>query len=143
MPLDFPNSPSDGNTYTSGGITWIYNASNTSWDIISGYAFQRVVLNAQAGTSYTVVLNDEQKLIQMNNSLGNTVTIPPSSSVNFAIGAQLNIVQWGAGRTVIVAGSGVTINATPGLALRAQFSVATLIKTSTDIWLAIGDLSVV
>ena len=36
---------------------------------------------------------------------------------------------------------GVTINATPGLKLRAQWSSATLIKRATDTWVLIGDLS--
>ena len=36
---------------------------------------------------------------------------------------------------------GVTINATPGLKLRAQWSYATLIKRATDTWVLVGDLS--
>lgn len=142
MPLDFPTPATDGLTYTSGGITWVYDSANTTWNIISGYAFQRVVMNPQSA-SYTVVLNDEQKLIQMNSSSANTVTIPLNSSVPFSIGAQLNIVQINTGRTTIAAASGVTINATPGLILRDKYSVATVMKTDTNTWLAIGDLSVV
>lgn len=142
MPLDFPSPPTNGQTYTSGGVTWIYDSTNTTWNIVSGYAFQRVVMNPQS-SSYTVVLNDEQKLIQMNSTSTNTVTIPPSSSVNFTIGSQINIVQINTGRTTINPGSGVTINSTPGLILRDRWSVATVMKTDTDTWLAIGDLSAV
>jgi hypothetical protein len=40
----------------------------------------------------------------------------------------------------ITGASGVTVNATPGLKLRAQWSSATLIKRGTDTWVAIGDL---
>lgn len=46
----------------------------------------------------------------------------------------------GAGQ-VTVGGAGVTINATPGLKLRTQWSSATLIKRATDTWVAVGDLS--
>jgi hypothetical protein len=41
----------------------------------------------------------------------------------------------------VVATGGVTINATPGLKLRAQWSSATLVKRNTDTWVLVGDLS--
>ena len=41
----------------------------------------------------------------------------------------------------VAATAGVTINATPGLKLRAQWSSATLIKRATDTWVLVGDLS--
>lgn len=34
MPLDFPNSPSNGATYASGGITWQYDGEK--WNILAG-----------------------------------------------------------------------------------------------------------
>jgi hypothetical protein len=34
----------------------------------------------------------------------------------------------------------VTLNGTPGLLLRAQYSSATLIKRAADTWVIIGDL---
>jgi hypothetical protein len=51
------------------------------------------------------------------------------------------VIQTGAGQTTVVATGGVTINGTPGLKLRAQWSGATLIKRATDTWALIGDLS--
>jgi hypothetical protein len=50
-------------------------------------------------------------------------------------------LQTGTGQTTIVATGGVTINATPGLKLRTQWSSATLIKRAENTWVAIGDLS--
>lgn len=35
MPLDFPASPTNGQTYTSAGITWTYNSTYTTWDVSS------------------------------------------------------------------------------------------------------------
>ena len=29
--LDFPNSPSNGDTYSANGLTYTYNSSNTKW----------------------------------------------------------------------------------------------------------------
>ena len=29
--LDFPNSPSNGDTYSANGLTYTYNSSSTKW----------------------------------------------------------------------------------------------------------------
>jgi hypothetical protein len=71
----------------------------------------------------------------------NTFTIPPDSSVAFAVGAQLQIAQTGTGKTQIVAGSGVTVNSANGLYLRTQWSAVTAIKRGTDNWVLFGDTS--
>ena len=96
--------------------------------------------NAQAA-SYTLVLTDNGKLVEISNASANNLTVPLNSSVAFPVGAQINILQTGAGQTTIVATGGVTINGTPGLKLRAQWSAATLIKRASDTWVAVGDLS--
>jgi len=96
--------------------------------------------NAQAA-SYTLVLTDNGKLVEISNASANNLTVPLNSTVAFPVGAQINILQTGAGQTTIVATGGVTINGTPGLKLRAQWSAATLIKRATDTWVAVGDLS--
>jgi hypothetical protein len=80
-------------------------------------------------------------LVEISNASANNLTVPLNSSVAFPVGTQVNILQTGAGQTTIVATGGVTINATPGLKLRAQWSSATLIKRATDTWVAVGDLS--
>lgn len=91
--------------------------------------------------SYTLVLADKGKLVEMSNASANNLTVPLNSSVAYPIGTQINILQTGAGQTTVVATSGVTINATPGLKLRTQWSSATLIKRGTDTWVLVGDLS--
>ena len=91
--------------------------------------------------SYTLVLADKNKIVEMNVASGNTLTVPLNSSVAFPVGSQINILQTGAGQCTITATGGVTINATPGLKTRAQWSSATLIKRATDGWVLIGDLS--
>jgi hypothetical protein len=92
--------------------------------------------------SYTLVLSDAGKLVEMNVSSANTLTVPPNSSVAFPIGTQILIVQLGAGQTTVAAGSGVSINSKDGnLKLSARYCGATLIKRNVDGWLLIGDLS--
>jgi hypothetical protein len=93
--------------------------------------------NAQAG-SYTLVLTDSYDLVEMSG--GGTLTVPTNASVAFPVGTQINVLQTGASQ-VTVGGAGVTINGTPGLKLRTQWSGATLIKRATDTWVLVGDLS--
>ena len=99
-----------------------------------------LVTSAQTA-SYTLALTDNSDLVEISNASANNLTVPLNSSVPFPIGSQINILQTGAGQTTIVATGGVTINSTPGLKLRAQWSAATLIKRGTDTWVAVGDLS--
>ena len=69
------------------------------------------------------------------------MTVPTNASVSYPIGTQINLIQTGAGQVTIVGDAGVTVNGTPGLKFREQWSSATLIKRATDTWIAIGDLS--
>jgi hypothetical protein len=103
-------------------------------------ARQNLTLNAQTGTTYTLALTDNGRLVTLNNAAAITVTVPLNSSVAFATGAIVNLQQIGAGQVTIAGASGVTINGT-GTALRAQWSAASLIKTGTDTWTVIGDLA--
>jgi hypothetical protein len=99
-----------------------------------------IATNAQSA-SYTLALADKGKLVEISNASANTLTVPPSSSVDFPVGSQITVLQTGAGQTTITAGLGVTINGTPGLKLRAQWSSVTLIKRLTDTWVVVGDLT--
>jgi len=99
-----------------------------------------VVTNAQTA-SYSLVLSDKGKLVEMNVGSANNLTVPLNSSQAFPVGTQINILQTGSGQTTVVATGGVTINGTPGLKLRAQWSYATLIKRATDTWVLVGDIS--
>ena len=99
-----------------------------------------VTANRQTA-SYTLVLSDADKLVEMNVASANNLTIPPNSSVAFSTGTQILLAQYGAGQTTVVAGSGVTIRSNGGkLKLNVQYSGATLIKIGTDEWYLFGDI---
>ena len=101
-----------------------------------------MTFNNQTGTSYTAVLLDAHKTVTMTNASASTLTVPPNSSVAFAIGDQINIMQLGAGQVTITAGSGVTIRSSGSkLKLTGQYSVATVIQIAADTWMAVGNLS--
>jgi hypothetical protein len=101
--------------------------------------------NAQTGTTYTTVLADNGKLVTLSNASPITATIPLNASVAYPVGAQITFARYGAGSATIVGAAGVTIVSTAATAaqptLRAQYSSATAIQTSTDNWLVVGDIA--
>jgi hypothetical protein len=100
------------------------------------------VLNAQTGTSYTIVLSDALgKFITMTNAAASTLTIPPNSSIAYPVGTLIEGAQMGAGQVTLTPGAGVTINASPGLKVAAQYGTFALLKIATDTWLAMGRLA--
>jgi len=104
-----------------------------------------LAINAQTGTTYTFVLADNGKVVTASNASAITMTIPPISSVAYATGAQLNVIQKGAGQVTFAQGSGVTIRSTGATAtapkLRVQYSSATCIHEGSDVWYVVGDIA--
>lgn len=98
-------------------------------------------LNQQTGTTYTLVLADETKWVELSNAAAVTLTIPPNSAVAFPIGTQIQGMQTGAGQVTIAAGAGVTLNGSPGLKVAAQYGSFGLIKVATDTWRVFGRLA--
>jgi hypothetical protein len=101
-----------------------------------------LALNAQTGTTYTLVASDSSKLVTASNAAAIVITIPPSI---FAAGEQINVQQIGAGQVTFAAGVGVTVTSTGATSaapkLRAQFSACTVICTASNTFTVIGDLS--
>jgi hypothetical protein len=101
----------------------------------------KLVTTNRQTASYTLVLSDADKLVEMNVGSANNLTIPLNSSVAFPTGTQILLAQYGAGQTTIVGTSGVTVRSNGGkLKLNVQYSGATLIKIGTDEWYLFGDI---
>ncbi|MGI6337898.1 MAG: LamG domain-containing protein [Bacteroidales bacterium] len=101
-----------------------------------------VGINHQTGTSYTLALTDNNKLITLSNTDAITLTVPASSSVAFEVGASITIAGINTGDVTVSEAQGVTVNSAYGaLKLRARYSTATLIKIDTDTWLLLGDIT--
>lgn len=100
-----------------------------------------LALNTQTA-SYTLVLADAGKHIEMNVGSANNLTVPPNADVAFPIGTQILISQYGAGQTTIVAGSGVTVrSADSKLKIAKQYAQATLVKRDANEWYLSGNLA--
>lgn len=99
-------------------------------------------LNAQTGTTYTLVAGDSGKLVTCANASAITVTVPPSV---FSVGEQINVAQTGAGQVTFAQGAGVTITSIGATAsapkIAKQYGAATVICTASNTFLIIGGLS--
>jgi hypothetical protein len=96
----------------------------------------KIISISSKSSSYTLQPTDIGTLIEMSG--GGTVTITDSAS--FPVGFYADILQTGSTQ-VSVAGNGFTLNGTPGLKLRNQWSSATVIKRALNVWVLVGDLS--
>jgi hypothetical protein len=87
-------------------------------------------------TSYTGVIGDVNKVIQMNSASALNFTVPPNSSVAYPIGTYLIVRQKGAGTVTIVEGAGVTVTEPAGgnMDTPGQGLSVTLHKTGADTW---------
>ena len=107
---------------------------------VAGSFGESQTINAQTA-AYTLALADAGKLVTINTSTGVSLTVPSNASVALATGVHVDIARLGAGALTVTGATGVTINATPGQKLRAQYSTATLIQYVGNTWLLVGDLS--
>ena len=94
----------------------------------------------QKSAAYTLsALTERDSLIEV--SAAAVITVPTDATLNYPIGTSIDILQTGTGEVSIAPVSGtVTVNATPGLTLRTQWSSATLFKRAANTWVVYGDL---
>ena len=104
-------------------------------------------INAQTGTSYTAVLNDQySKLVTMDNASANDFLIPTDASVAFPVGTVLNVYMKGAGVTTIKAVTAgtttvVSAGATAAQPVLARYKTAACIKLAANSWVVIGGIA--
>jgi len=107
---------------------------------VVGNVVYHIGINNQT-TSYTLVLADDGKIVEVLSATAVNVTIPLESSVAFPIGTQITVVQTGVGQITFVPTGGVTLNGNPGVKTRGQWTAGTLIKRAANTWILLGDLS--
>ena len=150
-----------GNTFdrTTPQVTYessVYDASSPSRITLSGAArvfcgpnsdilnskhpkAEIVGINAQTGTTYTLVLTDAGKMVKMNNAATNTITVPSSSSVAYDINTVIHVWQEGTGQTTVTQRSGVTVRTSETLLAAKQYAMLSLIKVGADEWNLTGE----
>jgi hypothetical protein len=125
----------------SGGATVKHVFVSEALNAFEAGLNETIPLNAQTGTTYTLVASDAGDLVTLSNASAITLTVPTNASVPFTIGTQITITQANSGQVTIAGAVGVTVNSADGdLKLRTQWSAATLIKIATNSWILIGDI---
>jgi hypothetical protein len=125
--LEMANLIAAGITATSatiGGVSFADKANSTA------------TITTMSG-SHTIVLADVDNIREMSN--GGTISIP-SDNAFWPVGRRMEVIQTGSSEVTIAGAGGVTVNGTPGLKLRAQWSGATIIKRASNVFVAVGDL---
>jgi len=122
------------------------NLSNsvTATDLASGAprAGFRSSQNQQTGTTYTLALSDVGGLVELSNTSAITVTIPLDSSVAFAVGDRIDIIQTNTGQVTVAGAGGVTLNAYDNqYKLNGRWAAGTLIKRAANTWVLIGNIT--
>lgn len=141
----FNTALSDGDFATLAGTETLTNKTLTS--PTANDPKLNLTVNAQTGTTYTFVLADNGKFVTASNASAQTYSIPTNASVAFPVGTQIHIIQIGAGQVTIDAVTpGTTTVLSTGATAAApkiakQYGAATCIKTATDTWYVIGNLS--
>lgn len=101
-----------------------------------------LTFNAQTGTTYSLVASDLNKLVTLSNASAITLTVPNGV---FTTGQQINVQQIGAGQVSIVSDGTSVLTSTGATStapkLRAQYSAATIICTSSNNFTVVGDLA--
>lgn len=98
--------------------------------------------NQQTGTTYTLALSDVGGLVELSNTSSITVTIPLNSSVAFAVGDRIDLLQTNTGQVTVAGAVGVTLNAyDTQYKLNGQWAAGTLIKRDTNTWVLIGNIT--
>lgn len=123
IPADTPIL--DGSNLTDGSVTFDKLADQTI---------------LYTNSDFQVVTSDKGKLIQIDKSSTSTTITIPDVSFSLSAGERIDFLWTGTTTGVTFVASGVTINATPGLKLRARYSAATLVCLSADNYVLIGDL---
>lgn len=125
---------------------WPGTDPTTQTDALDNLA-ARVTTNAAAiytftantqTSSYTLVIGDAGKVVEMNSSSALDLTVPPNSSVAFDIGTVIELYAMGTGTVTVVEGSGVTVRNAGDL--DGQYATASLRKRATDEWVLSGEL---
>jgi hypothetical protein len=127
----------------SGSLTFATSPTLTTPILVQGTSMPTFSTNA-----YTLQSTDAgQFLLASNSTTAGTVNIPTDATYAFATGTQIHIQQTGTGQLTIQAATAGTTTVTSNGAtsaspkIRAQYSVATIMKTAANTWTVYGDIA--
>ena len=101
-------------------------------------ALARLGLNTQTTTAYTLVATDLNKLVTLSNANSITLTVPNGV---FSAGDQIHLARLGVGSVTVASDGTSVIQPSTTLKLRVQYSAGSLICTTANNFLLIGDIT--
>lgn len=109
MPIDFPNSPSDGQTYTVDNKTWVWSASNSSWSFLTNIAAEEFFVVAVSDEISALTTGTAK--VTFRSPFAMTLTKIPKSSLATASSSGLVTVDINEGGTSILGANKLSIDA--------------------------------
>lgn len=140
---DFTDLGDAPSSYSGHGGKFVaVNGGESGLEFVAGGGGNTVQINAQTGTTYTLVMSDHGRLVTLNNASPITLTVPANASVAFNTGTVVALAQLGAGVPTVTPASGVTVISLGGLTdLSGPGATAALTKLGTNLWLLSGGLA--
>ena len=97
---------------------------------------------ASVSASKTLSLSDVGKTLKITSNQDVIITIPTNAAVPILIGQRVDLIRYGVGGVFISEASGVTVlSKNSNKKIAARYSGGSLVKTDTDTWILIGDLT--
>jgi hypothetical protein len=135
---NFTSGISAASIRLSGGINGVTASFTGSVSSDAGYQITSGAINAQTGTTYSLLTTDNGKIITWNNNTsGVTLTVPSGLPIGF----NTTVIQTGTG-SVGITGSGVTMNSFEGkLRIVGQHGAVSIISYASNVFNVAGGLT--
>jgi hypothetical protein len=137
--LDVVGNGTTAAKFSSGSVIITGNLTVTGSIFVSGSSiYGQVAELTSSTTNYTLVRQDSGKFLNVNSGSAVTITVPTGLPTGFTV----SLCQLGAGQVTVTGAVGVTINNRQSHTKTAgQYSVASLVGTSANTYVFVGDTS--
>lgn len=134
-----PTSPSmDPENYLLG----LDGSGDAQW--INRYSLNGLYVSGAITSGVTLTAGHINTLLWMNTASGDlTVTLPNNTTEALEIGHTTVILNSGSNQVLVAGEGGVTIYCAAVAASRAQYSILSVTKIATNVWVLTGDLEAV
>jgi len=123
------------------GVAWASDLNLTSLIVTGGIRGFRPIVQV-SGTTKTFDLTDANTFQYCSNGSAVSLTVPPSASVAFTFGDEIEVFWGGDGQVSFIEGSGVAIQSEDNfLKIAKKYTGAILKYLDTDVWALIGRLA--
>jgi hypothetical protein len=130
-----PTSPVNGDIWTTNSGIYAQISGST----IGPFGPQYYLVSGFTGTALTLALGHASDYIRTTSATAVTITVPPTSVVNWVNNTEILFEQAGAGQITFATGTGVVINTSETLKTQKQYSVAALKMVSGNVWTLLGE----